>query len=258
MSVPDNLEETGTAPDSSMATTPSRRLDPALLSLRRGRWRWPWAIAGSVIIMVGAVAIMMAGDPLGLSDPDVPDNEIFVAGKPLTFVSMLVFAAALIVPTALVVRLVHGTRIGPMLGPDGTFDWRLFAKAAMAASVLAAIGLGIAGVEEPAQFAWQPHAPAHVLWLLAGAAMIVPQAFAEDFVFKGYLLRTWGAIVPWRTLIMILIAAVFTSLHTVNDDLQADLYFGMITFFATELVAIAVYLRTWNSRPPLGCIGPTT
>jgi uncharacterized protein len=226
--------------------------DSALMSLRTGRWRWPWALLGTAIIGAGAVAIMMAGDDLGLAEPEAPENEILIAGRPLTFVSMLVFAAALILPATFAVRVIHGTSVRALLGPNGSFDWRLFAKAAFAGILLATVSLSIEGWRAPEQFALQSQPSSHVLWLLLGAAVIVPQAFAEDFVFKGYLLRAWGAVLPMRALITVLIAAIFTSLHSVNDDLKADLYFGMIVFFATELVAIAVYLRTWSLAATTG------
>jgi membrane protease YdiL (CAAX protease family) len=238
--------------DSQDAPQPWRMQDPELMSLRTGRWRWPWALLGTAIIGAGAVAIMMAGDNLGLAESEAPENEILIAGRPLTFLSMLVFAAALILPAAFAVRVIHGTSVRALLGPDGAFAWRLFAKAAAASTLLAIVGLSIEGWRAPEQFALQPHPSSHVLWLLLGAAVIVPQAFAEDFVFKGYLLRAWGAVLPIRTLITVLIAAMFTSLHAVNDDLKADLYFGMIVFFATELVAIAVYLRTWSLAATTG------
>ena len=227
----------------------ARAVDRRLLAGRRGRWQLRWAVLGTVLAVVGNIALTLLAVPLDalMAIPfggPVP-LEILLDNRPDTFAKWLTFAATLILPVIAVLAIVHGQSWRDALGPDRRFEWPLFWRAAGAFTVtLVCSTLILIAFQGPQQISLQPHPPSHAVWMLLAALVILPQAFAEDLAFKGYLLRIWGAVLPSRTLIVLIMSALFTSLHVGNSDMAVDLAFQVPTFFITWLISFAIYART--------------
>jgi hypothetical protein len=222
--------------------------DPALLQGRQGRWRWPWAVIGTAVLGAGTFlslkiadgADQLAAQPFG----GLLDTMEFVAGRPDSFIAFLTYAFALAAPVVLALVAIHGLSWKTALGPNGTFNWTFFWRGAGAILTVYVFSTLLTYVREPENFTLQPKAPSYLFWLALGILVILPQAFAEEFVFKGYLARVWGAVVPSRLLIVGVLATVFTWLHAENEDIKVDLWFNLVSFVATEIVTFFIFLRT--------------
>lgn len=245
--------------------------DRFLLSFRHGRWRWPWAALGTALTLALLISIGLITEPIenrlsmrfGHPTPGID----LLPGRPDTFVSFLFFAISVSLAPALVAAGLHGIDPRRLLGPGGRFDWGQMTKAALALVTVMLLGAAIGLVREPQNYRWLSRDASQLPWLAVAAALILYQSFAEEYLFKGYLLRVWGAVLPIRSLIVLAIAGVFTSAHAINDDVAQDLVFNLIFFFAGELLTLFVYLRTeslgavtglhWINNVWAMCIVPT-
>lgn len=222
--------------------------DRFLLLGRVGRWQWPWALLGTIATFALIIAIGLITDPIetwlaGRHGEDAAGSDL-TPDRLDTFASFLLFALSVTLAPALVISLVHGLDPRRLLGPNGRFRWDLCARASLAMLFVAAVGVAIGLVREPQSYQWQAIKPGHLPWLLLALPIIFCQSFAEEYLFKGYLVRVWGAVLPVRSVIVLVVAAVFTSAHAINDDVARDLAFNLLIFFAGELLTLAVYLRT--------------
>ena len=215
-----------------------------------------WAALGTVSVLAGSVGVYLL-----LSEVDTAvanlfggplDADTFVVGRPDTFFTMLTFAASLILPAVLVTTLLHRTSWRLLLGADGRFDWGVFWKAAAAFALVYFAATAVDLIRHPGQYALQNPTLSHIPWLLLGMLAILPQAFAEDVVFKGYLTRVWGAVLPIRPLLIVGMAAAFASVHAGNTDVAKDLWFNLASMLIGELVAFAIYLRTMSLAAATG------
>jgi hypothetical protein len=75
-------------------------------------------------------------------------------------------------------------------------------------------------------------------------AVIFVQTLAEEILFRGYLLRMWGAVLPYRVLTTSMVMAVFISGHLGNADLESDFWFNVIGFALTQAVWSYMWFRT--------------
>jgi len=222
--------------------------DRFLMSLRIGRWQWPWAILGTAATLALIIAFGLAAEPIetglaALYSRESPGTDL-IPGRIDTFAGFLLFAISISLPPALVAWAVHGLDPRQLLGPNGHFDWPQLAKAALAMLSVMLLAAAIGLVREPQNYAWLGRGLPHLPWLLIAIPLILYQSFAEEYLFKGYLVRVWGAVLPIRSVIVLVIAALFTSAHAINDDVAQDLVFNLVFFFAAELLTLFVYLRT--------------
>ena len=75
-------------------------------------------------------------------------------------------------------------------------------------------------------------------------AVLLVQSLGEEVLFRGYLFRIWGAVVPHRLLVLLPISATFIALHTLNDDFKQDPPGGYIQFIVGEAIAYFMVMRT--------------
>lgn len=228
--------------------------DPALLRARIGRWRWYWVILGHIFLIalvglgLGGVFVLteyLLTTPWFGPAPDYGDKSlIYEPGKPLSFIIPGLMYVVMILGVIITLALVHGQSWRRALSTDKRFHWSHFARAAAAFVVTIGLLLALALYLDPQQFKLRSTA-LDMLPILALVALItVPQAFSEDIIFKGYFLRTWGAVLPYRLVVVSISALLFTSLHVANPDVAADPWFSLAAMVISDLVWIAVYLRT--------------
>ena len=82
--------------------------------------------------------------------------------------------------------------------------------------------------------------------------MIFVQSLGEEVMFRGYLLRAWGAVLPFRLPVTAAVITLFVAGHLWNDDLRRDLLLNVIFFVAGEIIAYAVLFRTQNLAASAG------
>ena len=181
-----------------------------------------------------------------------PTEIELLPGRLDTYAGFLLFAAALVLPMVLVLRGLHRQPARHLLGPSRRFEWSLFWRAAGGFLLVLAVMFLVTVLTEPEVVAIVPDVMPRLPWLLLALPVIFCQAFAEDYLFKGYLVRTWGAVVPLPWIVVPAVAAFFTAGHAINDDVVTDLTFNLMAFFAGEVVIMAIYLRSGDLAAATG------
>jgi membrane protease YdiL (CAAX protease family) len=82
--------------------------------------------------------------------------------------------------------------------------------------------------------------------------VVFVQSLGEEVLFRGYLLRAWGAVVPFRLPVVASLIAFFVAGHLWNEDLQRDVSLNLVYFVLVELVSYAVLFRTQNLAASAG------
>lgn len=223
--------------------------DSFLLACRIGRWQWPWALFGTVLTITLVLAIGLVTGPMetklaALYGAKPSQSVELVPGRIDTFASFLFFAISISLAPALVMAAVHRLEPQTPLGPDGRFDWSHVIRGAAAVLLVMTIDAAVSIYRDQRAFQFVEHAPVHYLWMLAALPLILFQSFSEEYLFKGYFARTWGAVLPLRWPIVFLVCALFTAGHSINEDVAKDLIFNLTFFFLSELVTLIVFFRT--------------
>src|SRR5262249_8461883 len=97
-----------------------------------------------------------------------------------------------------------------------------------------------------------PRGANYLPWLALGLAVIFVQTLAEEILFRGYLLRIWGAVVPFRLLTTSAVMTLFISLHLPNPDIKIDLWFSLIGFALNQGLWCYVWFRTQSVAATAG------
>jgi membrane protease YdiL (CAAX protease family) len=227
--------------------------DVVLLQGRQGNWRWPHALGSTVLACVCIVLLLVI--VVGIAHGF---NVVFKEDKPLdpqqpaSFLLMLFMFLPFILVPSLLMRYLHQVSWWQVLGFSGRFDWRLHLRAAGAFFTTAAILFAIDYPIHPNAYRLLPHALDHTFWLVLGLAVIFVQTLAEEIMFRGYLLRIWGAVVPFRLLTPAIVMSAFISLHLSNADIKSDFWFNLIGFALTQAVWCYVWFRTQSTAASAG------
>ncbi|MDZ4792367.1 MAG: CPBP family intramembrane glutamic endopeptidase [Hyphomicrobiales bacterium] len=248
--------ETSVAEPSNLNYWAPWRRDPVLLQERKGRWRWPWALLLtilSIVIMVMVIGVGMAlliplsivtGSEFEVSQAaQATTNSLFTPGEPYSFLIVFWTYAAMVVGVAAAFSIrARSFRVGLTYNTPLTFA--PFWKAGGAMLVMLALSVVLQYSIFPEGFAARSISPTHALWMLAAAMLLLVQTLGEELLFRGFLLRVWGAVVPIRLIAVTAISGTFISLHIGNPDIQADIYFSLIIFAALEVLYYWVLFRT--------------
>ncbi|MFM9940261.1 MAG: CPBP family intramembrane glutamic endopeptidase [Hyphomicrobiaceae bacterium] len=229
--------------------------DPVLLAERVGRWHLIYAILGTIACALLAVALLSIIDH-GLEtlanrtgtraayDRAGEPNVFFLPGNVYTFLNNALFGVALIaVATAL--AALHLRSPGYFWRYHGPGGAALFFKTAAAMIVVTLAGSAYEYIKNPASFALRTDfGRIYLLSVAAGIGALLLQTLGEEAVFRGYLLRVWGALVPIRAAMVAALVTGFTMLHTVNSDFRTDFMFNFIGFLLVEVIYYWVLFRT--------------
>lgn len=222
--------------------------DTFLLSGRLRRWQWPWALLGTTLTVVLAFAFGMAGslieERVASGFGRTSDQSELKPGQIEAYVGFATFGVALVAAPALVLWIVHRQNPLRALSPMARFDWGHFGKAALAYLAMLLVLTALALARDPSDVRVMERGFDHVPWLVLAALVILPQAFGEDYLFKGYLARVWGAVVPIRILVIASIAVLFAAAHGLNEDVRTDLVFNLVQFVVSEMIVLWLFVRT--------------
>lgn len=229
--------------------------DPVLVAERQGRWQWPFVVAGTLLALVltvvlvhlsdevlGAVATRMGTRALfdQASDPGV----FMLPGNVYTFVGLATFGLTLLA-VAIVMGRFHQRHASYLWRYHGPLAPVLFFKAAGALLLVGLVGHTYEFLFHPESFKVRASfAASYWGWVAAGVAALLLQTLGEEAIFRGYLLRVWGALLPLRAVIVAGLVTAFTSLHTVNSDFRTDFAYNFVGFLAAEVIYYWALLRT--------------
>lgn len=234
--------------------------DPVLLKGREGRWRWPWAING--LLLTALVFVLLSLGVVVFEDAAIRQNWIIGGfpqnvfpldpAQPITYLDVLIASLPFLIAPLIALPLAHGVSWRRAFAYAGSFQWRQFWRAALALLVLATLGVMLGYVLEPQQYQFPARSPGHLFWIALALGVIFVQSLGEEVMFRGYLLRAWGAVLPFRLPVTAAVIALFVAGHLWNDDLRRDLLLNVIFFVAGEIIAYAVLFRTQNLAASAG------
>ena len=168
--------------------------DAVLLQGRQGKWRWPWAVLSTVLAIICIVFLLVLVLGIaGLLNVDLMDDKLLDPQRPASFFLVLFLFLPFIVVPSLLIRYLHQVSWCQVLAFSGRFDWRLYLRAAGAFFTAAAILLAIDYPIHASGYRLLPRGVDYAPWLALGLAVIFVQTLAEEILFRGYLLRIWGA-----------------------------------------------------------------
>lgn len=237
-----------------------REPDPVLLQGREGRWRWPWVVLGTLLTAALAVALLL---PVQLFEELVTTRNWLPGGfsgnafpfdpaKPLTFLDTLLSVLPFLIAPLIVLPVIHGVSWRRAFSYGRGFDWQQYWRAALAFLLVVGLSTALDFYWEPQQFSLQQRGVAYVFWLVLALGLVYVQSLGEEVLVKGYLLRTWGAVLPLRLPVTAAVIALFVSGHVGNDDIRRDLWLNLIFFALTEAVSYAMFFRTQNLAASAG------
>jgi membrane protease YdiL (CAAX protease family) len=141
---------------------------------------------------------------------------------------------------------VHGVSWRRAFSWGRGFDWRQFWRAALAYLLLGSVGVVLGYLLEPQQHQFPARSPGFLLWAVLALGVVFVQTLGEDVLFKGYLVRVCGAVLPLRVPVVAAVIVVFVAGHLWNDDFGRDFAVNLIYFTVAELLAFAMLFRTQN------------
>jgi membrane protease YdiL (CAAX protease family) len=234
--------------------------DPVLLQGREGRWRWPWAVNGLlltalVFVFLSLLVIFFEEEAVrkGWVRGGFPQNVFPLdPAQPITYLDVLISSLPFLVAPLIALPLAHGVSWRRAFSYGMGFQWGQFWRAALALLLLAMLALALGYALEPQQYRFPALSPGHLFWIALALGVVFVQSLGEEVMFRGYLLRAWGAVLPFRLPVTAAVIALFVTGHLWNDDLQRDLLLNVIYFVVGEIIAYAVLFRTQNLAASAG------
>jgi len=233
--------------------------DPVLMQGREGRWRWPWLIAGMAVTGVIVVLMYMAAIEVPASQnmlawllsKDTPQFEL-APHEPYTFVLWPVVFVPILIAPLLTLWWVHGVSWRRAFSYGRGFDWGQFLRAAMAYLLITGAFLGFSVYWNPRYFQFYLPGLDYIPWFVLALAVIFVQSLSEEVFVKGYLLRVWGAVLPFRLPVTVAVIFLFVLAHIFNAGLRTDTGLKLMYLAFGEVISFAVFFRTQNIAASAG------
>jgi uncharacterized protein len=146
--------------------------------------------------------------------------------------------------------VVQGRRIDVLVTPLFKFRWRLFCKVLLLALVLSGIAIAVQVAVAPSVQFNRPTS-AWLVWAVPVLFACLIQTSGEEVLFKGYLFRQLGAVVPWAAAAALLTASFFALLHVGNADVQERPALFVMLLAVTEMVALYLFIRSGGMEIPI-------
>jgi membrane protease YdiL (CAAX protease family) len=233
--------------------------DPVLLMGRRGRWRLPWAIGGLALTGFLFVALTFAA---GVFEDeatragwggDVPDSVFPIdPAEPITYLFVLLACLPFLVAPLVALPLAHGLSWRRAFSFSGNFKWHQFGRAALAYLAVTAVAIAGGCLIEPQQYEFKPQTWSFAWWGLLALGVVFVQSLGEEVLFRGYLLRVAGAVLPYRVPVTAAVLALFVAGHLGNEDIDKDLTLNVGYFVIVEIISFGLLFRTQNLAASAG------
>ncbi|MBR5642404.1 MAG: CPBP family intramembrane metalloprotease [Firmicutes bacterium] len=204
------------------------------------RWFKPILVAlifgviyfGATIALVAAGAIATGGFNFVQNIAGGYDTmEVSTAQGALLNLGSLAIAIPILALAALIMR---DRPFSSYSSARGGWDWGLFAKLMLIAFIVCGVPILVLELIDPYPFNNQFTAAGFILLTILGPL----QCVAEEYIFRGLLMQTFGGWFRIPVIAVILQAAIFMSMHPYN-------MVGRLTILAT---GCAMGLMAWISR----------
>ena len=205
------------------------------------RW-WMPLVEGLILFGIFMVLSIMFGIVLALAFPETLTEDMLAANQLDPVVYFMLFASvALLLPSALLARLVLGPRpLGLIFSVTGRIRWKwlllcfLVAVGVYAVVNLVGIGLDLATGGTPTSVQLAPGFG----WLLATTLIVVPlQCTAEEVVFRGYLAQMVGRWLKHPAWAILLPVPLFVAGHVYD-------VWGLLS---VAIMAVSMGIVTWRT-----------
>jgi membrane protease YdiL (CAAX protease family) len=227
---------------------------------RERRWRWPWAALG--LAATGLAFLFLSLAAIFLEDLAVRQGWLAGAlprdafpldpARPLSAVDSVLVSLPFLLAPLFALWAVHGVSWRRAFAWSGSFDWRQFWRAAAAYLVLGALGVAFGYLLEPQQHQFPPRGASFLAWIALALAVVFVQTLGEDALFKGYLVRVCGAVLPLRVPVVAAVIGCFVAGHLWNEDFGRDFAVNLIYFTVAEILSFAMLFRTQNLAASAG------
>lgn len=205
------------------------------------RW-WMPLVEGLILFGIFMVLSILFGIVLALAFPETLTEDVLAANQLDPVVYFMLFASvALLLPSALLARLVLGPRpLGLIFSVTGRIRWKwlllcfLVAVGVYAVVNLVGIGLDLATGGTPTSVQLAPGFG----WLLATTLIVVPlQCTAEEVVFRGYLAQMVGRWLKHPAWAILLPVPLFVAGHVYD-------VWGLLS---VAIMAVSMGIVTWRT-----------
>ena len=173
--------------------------------------------------------------------------------RPITYVDLVLASLPFLLAPLIVLPVVHGV------------SWRRAFSYRRGLSVATVLQCGdrahdrspswgwwLSYLLEPKQFEFPARNRAVPFWTALAIGVILVQSLGEEVLFRGYLLRVWGAVLPYRLPVTAAVIALFVAGHLGNEDIKRDLLLNVVYFVAIEVISYALLFRTQNLAASAG------
>ena len=224
----------------AMSPQTARYLDLALPG--RNEW-WRYALGALVI----AFSWMVLGyAPLFLLPPSL-------FAPPFDFIAVNFTIFMMLAGLAFAVKLIHRRPLLSLISPEQRVDWRRIARAAAAWAVLMAVAVVLEHVLFPERYYFSFDPERFFLYLVLVLLLTPLQCFAEELVFRGYVMQGLGLLVRRPLAIAVLSSAVFTAPHLLNPEVhEHGVVIMAANYFAIGLLLATVTLRDGRLELAIG------
>lgn len=234
--------------------------DPVLLLGRMGRWRWPWLVVG--LALTAAVFLQLSifagsfedtATARGMIRDDISQSVFPIdPAQPATFVLLVLTSLPFLLAALPAVVLVHGQSWRRVLSWGAGFQWQQFFRTAGALLALGIVGAGAGYIVEPQQYQFPARSTFFLFWAVLALGVVFVQSFGEEVLFRGYLVRWVGAVLPFRIPVTAAVIAVFVAGHLGNEDVRRDIALNILYFVVVEAISYALLFRTQNLAASAG------
>jgi hypothetical protein len=172
--------------------------------------------------------------------------------QPITYAYLVLASLPFLIAPLAAFSVVHGLSWRAAFSYGAGFQWGQFVRAALALLCLAIAAAAASRLLEPQHYRFPPRPAGYLLWVLLAAAVVLVQTLGEEVLFRGYLLRAVGAVLPFRIPVTAAVIAVFIAGHLGNDDIRRDAAVNITYFIIVEIISYALLFRTQNLAAPAG------
>lgn len=154
----------------------------------------------------------------------------------LTYIFLFVSIALLIPAISLGLRVVK-LKASDVIAPLSKMSFRLIAVIAILTLALMTVAMltGLSTLQDQDAVRFDPLPLSYLYYVPAFLVAIIFQASAEELLLRGYLLQLIGRWTRNGWIILIVISAIFTSLHFANPEIEA---FGLFAYYHYAIAAV--------------------
>ncbi len=230
-------------------------IDPVLFDERLGRWHWYWVLP---ILAIGLLIYIFLAPMLvslielvsvrtntaeQFSNYASEIHDIFLENNIYSFLFPALGGGFLILLSTALLSL-HRHRLTVGLTYNIPISWQLFWKASLALCMLFLINIIYLFLFKSDQITINNPTSSFLFWFTLGLFALWIQALGEELMFRGYLLRIFGALIPIRMLAILLVLSIFIYHHAAYDNNSNEFLATIIFFMTSELVYFWILFRT--------------